>query len=252
MGMVDVDLTIWTVKGMYTYRKDHTAESMIFTPWSKKVIPFPSLRQKMQAFLDNKRQETTVPWSDGSAFQFPAPPKMPRNPRKRATGKIRTRWLGRNRFNPIKTRRLNTPDMKVSELDKIDTDIKAPILTKACDRFGLSCSYCKQGALHPSPQDSSEDWDGIKDKTKEQTNSLMDYNVPKPQTDIDQKTDVNEIPFSKLPIRQSNPKEEPVEVTDSLNPPQLTKMPEDTVEKGDSNELSEAERKLKQEEEKYK
>ena len=41
---VDVDLTIHTVKGFYTYRKDHTAESMIFTPWSKKVIPFPCLR----------------------------------------------------------------------------------------------------------------------------------------------------------------------------------------------------------------
>ena len=29
MDTVDVDLTIWTVKGIYTYRKDHTAESMI-------------------------------------------------------------------------------------------------------------------------------------------------------------------------------------------------------------------------------
>ena len=57
----------------------------------------------------------------------------------------------------------------MSDLDKIDTDIKAPILTKACDRFGLSCSYCKQGALHPSPQESdwsSKDWDGTKAKTK--------------------------------------------------------------------------------------
>ena len=42
--MVDVDLTIRTVKGIYMYRKDHTAESTIFTPWSKKVIPFPSFR----------------------------------------------------------------------------------------------------------------------------------------------------------------------------------------------------------------
>ena len=43
MDTVDIDLTIWTVKGIYTYRKDYTAESMIFTPWSKKVIPFPLL-----------------------------------------------------------------------------------------------------------------------------------------------------------------------------------------------------------------
>ena len=47
---VDVDLTVQTVKGIYTYRKDHTVESMIFTPWSKKVIPFSPLRWKIQAF----------------------------------------------------------------------------------------------------------------------------------------------------------------------------------------------------------
>ena len=51
MDMVDVDLTIQTVKGIYTYRKDHTAD-------------------------------------DGSTFQFSAPPKTPRNPRKKTTGKI--------------------------------------------------------------------------------------------------------------------------------------------------------------------
>ena len=87
------------------------------------------------------------------------------------------------------------------DLDKTDTDIKAPIPTKACDRFGLSCSYCKQGAPHPSPQEfdwSNKDWDGTKAKMKEENNSLMDYNIPKPQTDTDQKIDVNEIAFSKL------------------------------------------------------
>ena len=71
----------------------------------------------------------TMPWNDGSAFQFYAPSKMPRNPRKQTTGKIRTRWSDRNRFNPIKMRRPSTLDTKVSELDKID--IKAPILTTA-------------------------------------------------------------------------------------------------------------------------
>ena len=124
-----------------------------------------------------------MPWNDGSMFKFSAPPNMPRNPRMKTTDKIRTRWLGRNRLT-------KNPDTKVSELNKIDTDIKASILTKVCDRFGLSCSYCKQGALHPSPQESDwsrEDWDGTNTKVKEQTNSLTDYNTPKPQTDIDQK-----------------------------------------------------------------
>ena len=73
-------------------------ESMIISPWSKEVIPFPSLRWKIQAFQDDKRQKMTMPWNNGNVFQFSAPPKMPRNPRKQTTGKIRTRWSDRNRF----------------------------------------------------------------------------------------------------------------------------------------------------------
>ena len=69
--MVDIDLTIRTVKGIYTYRKYNITESMIFTPWSKKVIPFPSLRQKIQVFQDDKRQNMTTPWNDGNTVQFP-------------------------------------------------------------------------------------------------------------------------------------------------------------------------------------
>ena len=44
MDTVDVELTIRRVKGIYTYCKDHTMESMVFLPWSKTVIPFPFLR----------------------------------------------------------------------------------------------------------------------------------------------------------------------------------------------------------------
>ena len=80
--MVDVDLTVRTVKGIYMYRKDHTTESTMFTPWSKKLIAFPSLRQKIQAFQDKRRQEMVMPWNNGSTFQFSAPSKMPRNPRR--------------------------------------------------------------------------------------------------------------------------------------------------------------------------
>ena len=47
--IVDVELTVQMVKGIHMYRKDHTIEFMIFTPWSKKIIPFPSLRHKLQA-----------------------------------------------------------------------------------------------------------------------------------------------------------------------------------------------------------
>ena len=47
---VDVELTVWMVKGIYAYRKNHTAESTIFILWSKKEMPFPSLRCKIQVY----------------------------------------------------------------------------------------------------------------------------------------------------------------------------------------------------------
>ena len=147
----------------------------------------------------------------------------------------------------------NTPDTKVSELDKIG--IKTPILIKACDRFGLSCSYCEQGAPHPSPQESdwsSEDWDGTKAKAREQTDTLIDFNEPRPQTNHDKTTDIDKVAFSKLQIRQSNPKEELIEVTDSLiPPPPVMETPGDMTGNANKEELSEVEKRLQQEGEKY-
>ena len=89
------------------------------------------------------------------------------------------------------------------ELDR--TDIKAPIPLKACDSFSLSCTHCEQGAPHPSPQESdwsSEDWDSTKAKVREQTDTLIDFNEPRPQTDNDKTTDIDEVAFSKLQIGQ--------------------------------------------------
>ena len=53
--MVDVELTIMMVQGIYIYHKDHMAESTIFTLWSKSVTPFPSLRSKVKAFEEDTR-----------------------------------------------------------------------------------------------------------------------------------------------------------------------------------------------------
>ena len=98
---VDVELTIRTVKGIYTYRKDHMAESMVFSPWSRIVIPFPSLCRKIQVFQNESRQ--AMAWDNNNATPyFSAPPKSRCNPRKCALVKTRTRWSNqRHRFNPI-------------------------------------------------------------------------------------------------------------------------------------------------------
>ena len=95
----------------------------------------------------------TMSWNNGNSVQFSAPPTTARNPRKHATGKIRTGWLNRNhRINPIKTNRFNTMDTKMTDMNKID--IIKPTSKKVCEGFSLSCSYCKQDTPHPSPVNS--------------------------------------------------------------------------------------------------
>ena len=109
-GMMDLELTIRMVKGIYTYHKDHTAEPTIFSLWSKSVIPFSSVRQKIQAFKDNNNsKQVASTWDNGVTPQFSAPQKPSLSPRKCASGKFRTRWSRSNHwFNPIKTNRYNT------------------------------------------------------------------------------------------------------------------------------------------------
>ena len=99
---VDIELTIRTVKGIYTYCKDHTVESMIFSLWSKSVISFPSLRQKIQVFKDISRGQATVMWNNGMTPQFSALQKPYQSPRKCAPVHTRTRWSNHNHwFNPF-------------------------------------------------------------------------------------------------------------------------------------------------------
>ena len=88
--MVDVELAIRMGKGIYTYCKDHTVESTVFSPWSKSVIPFPSLRHKIQAFLDDNSKQKMI-WNSSTMPKFSAPPRPHRSPRKCTPGKTRTR-----------------------------------------------------------------------------------------------------------------------------------------------------------------
>ena len=65
---VDVELTIRTVKGIYTYRKDHMAKSTVFSPWSRTMIPFPSPHRKKQAFQSKSRQ--AMAWGNNNATPY--------------------------------------------------------------------------------------------------------------------------------------------------------------------------------------
>ena len=73
---VDVELMIRMGKGIYTYRKDHMAKSMVFSPWSRTIVPFPSKHSKTKigrcqhgikamlhpTFLPQPNPNAGIPW----------------------------------------------------------------------------------------------------------------------------------------------------------------------------------------------
>ena len=148
MDTVDIELTIRMVKGIYTYCKDHTAESTVFSPWSKSVIPFPSLRCKIQAFQDDNSKQMMT-WNCSMMPQFSTLPRPHRSPRKCAPGQTRTRWSNHNHwFNPIRTNRYNTHDTELNDMNKIN--ITQPTPKRACECTESLCTYCKYKAPHLS------------------------------------------------------------------------------------------------------
>ena len=119
--------------------------------------------------------------------------------------------------------------MTMTKLDTIDIHKKAPLPVKICYRYGLSCSLSKKGTPHPLPQKSDwsdEDWEETKAKAWNETvetNLLSDWDLPKPQSEHDLKLEIDKLDIDKPHIEQGSPKEEWIEVTNSLIPPPMTR-----------------------------
>ena len=113
----DVELTIRMVKGIYTYHKDHTSESTVFSPWSRTVTPFPSLRRKIKAYQEQNDQASV--WNGGHTMSYHPPQTQPKW--KCTPGKTQTRWSNhRNRFNLIKTEHFNMLNWETEDYKKLD------------------------------------------------------------------------------------------------------------------------------------
>ena len=90
-----------------------------------------------------------------NSFQFSAFPVSQTNLRRRVPGKIRARQLNKARYNPMKTKRPNTPEILETNMDTKDMDkTKTPLSVKVCERFRPSCLFYKQSVVHTTPLES--------------------------------------------------------------------------------------------------
>ena len=49
--MINVDITVSTLKGIHTFRKDRNTQISRCSPWGMEVKPFPSLQKKMKDYI---------------------------------------------------------------------------------------------------------------------------------------------------------------------------------------------------------
>ena len=85
-----------------------------------------------------------------------------------------------------------------------------------------------------------------------ETNLLSDWDLPKPQSEPNSKPELDKLDIDKLHLEQDSPKEEWIEVNDSLIPlPTTSKEEEKATMEETIEEMMEAEKKYQQEEEKY-
>ena len=179
------------------------------------MIPFPSLRKKIKAFKEETKGQSSSPWMPTDS----TPANPPKHPRKHVPGKVRTQWSNcKHQYNPIKTNRVNTLGTDPTEVNKIS--IIKPTSQKACEKFGLSCSFCKQQAPHPSPSHSdwsSKDWDGERAKARE-CNSFVRFYTQRPMTDNPTHDSVDLIPFQGLAIWMDGPDKKSPESVVTINP----------------------------------
>ena len=171
MDTVDVELTVWMVKGIYTYRKDHTAESTIFTLWSKMVTPSPAYDVQFRHIMMIREERecchgvimvtilsSSLPlqwhrltWEGGLLAK-----SKPGSQTKTDTTPWRLRDpIPQTHWWPIWTQ-------------QTQTRWRCHLSVKVCERFGLSCLFCEQSILHPSSEKS--EWSD-RDLTGEHTNT---------------------------------------------------------------------------------
>ena len=78
--MIDVDITMYMMKDIHTFRKDKTMQISKCSPWRMGVKPFPSLRKKMKDYIEES-QTTVSPFIHRSYPSMPNPSPFAKQPK---------------------------------------------------------------------------------------------------------------------------------------------------------------------------
>ena len=88
---IDVEVTIWTVDDIHTYRRDRMTQAASYSTSSRQVKPFPSLRKKISEYQGEKRRSFN-PFTAVRETHFGK--KMKRSRRSQRSGKCKKLDMG--------------------------------------------------------------------------------------------------------------------------------------------------------------
>ena len=66
---IDIEVRVKTMKGIHTFRRDHTTQVIFCKPWSPILHPYTSLVWKMQTYLELEGQNSSLPHESLSSCQ---------------------------------------------------------------------------------------------------------------------------------------------------------------------------------------
>ena len=77
---IAVDMTVHTLKGIHTFRKDRNTQISRCSPWGLEVKPFPSVQKKMKDYI-KEHQAIANPFVNKSYPSRPKPPPFSKRPK---------------------------------------------------------------------------------------------------------------------------------------------------------------------------
>ena len=58
---MDMEVKVKMMRGIYTFKRDHTTQVISCKPWSPRLHPYPSIIRKMQTYLELEGKDDNQP-----------------------------------------------------------------------------------------------------------------------------------------------------------------------------------------------
>ena len=216
-----IEVTVRMVKGIHTYRTDHTTKSGTCSPWSRQMKPFPLCRKQIEAFKEEKRNKNSSFTPRTVKFTKKAIPSKRSRDRSLRRSKSMSRKLDMGHFAPPKAKRpaLLWAPLPASETTTTTTMAINTQVATSSPPMTTYCKTCKKWE-HPAhslfsqphslyPQESvwsDKDWNG--DRQREREERKKKEQQQKEEAEKNKREEVPKDSFPMSPIYDPTCKED--------------------------------------------